>query len=93
MRDILSDQYNLGARANCTSRSGTSTCVATARSPYATRPIYADRLLDTSADEVLRHVARLWGFTVRLESVSEDAQGRAAERDPGGERRNHPVIP
>jgi stage V sporulation protein R len=27
---------------------------------------------DDSADEVLKHVARLWGFGVRLESVNAD---------------------
>ncbi len=32
------------------------------------------RPLDDSADEVLRHVTRLWGFTVRIEEVDE--QGR-----------------
>ncbi|VAW66877.1 FIG004684: SpoVR-like protein [hydrothermal vent metagenome] len=30
--------------------------------------------LDKSTDEVLKHVARLWGFNVRLESV--DSNGR-----------------
>ncbi len=30
------------------------------------------RPLDESADEVLKHLARLWGFDVRLESVRED---------------------
>jgi spore cortex formation protein SpoVR/YcgB (stage V sporulation) len=32
------------------------------------------RPLDESADEVLRHVARLWGFDVRLETASEDGR-------------------
>ena len=31
---------------------------------------HADRPLDDSAHEVLRHVARLWGFGVHLESVN-----------------------
>ena len=31
---------------------------------------HADRPLDDSAHEVLRHVARLWGFGVQLESVN-----------------------
>ena len=30
------------------------------------------RPLQESADEVLKHLARLWGFTVRIETVSED---------------------
>ena len=36
-----------------------------------------DRPLDGSAEEVVKHVARLWGFRVRLESV--DAHGRVAQ--------------
>jgi stage V sporulation protein R len=28
-----------------------------------------DRPLDNGAEEVVKHVARLWGFRVRLESV------------------------
>ena len=30
---------------------------------------HSDRPLDNSAEEVVKHVARLWGFRVRLESV------------------------
>ena len=30
------------------------------------------RPLNKDTDEVLRHLSRLWGFTVRLESVHED---------------------
>jgi stage V sporulation protein R len=37
--------------------------------------IYRGRPLDErEADEVLRHLGRLWGFHVRLESI--DGQGR-----------------
>lgn len=36
-----------------------------------------DRPLDVSAEEVIKHVARLWGFRVRLESV--DAHARVAQ--------------
>ncbi len=36
-----------------------------------------DRPLDGSAEEVVKHVARLWGFKVRLESV--DAQARVVQ--------------
>jgi stage V sporulation protein R len=39
---------------------------------------HAGRPLDDGADEVLRHVARLWGFRVRLESI--DAEGREKRR-------------
>ena len=41
---------------------------------------------------MLRHVARLWGFTVRLESVGEDGKVEL-QNEIRGERRNHPVIP
>lgn len=36
---------------------------------YRGRPLH-----DDEADEVLRHLGRLWGFTVRLESVNEDGR-------------------
>ena len=90
VRDILSDQYNLGAREpnvqvwNVDLRGDRSLTLR--HTPYLRRP------LDTSADEVLRHVARLWGFTVRLESVSEDGRVEL-QNEIRGERRNHPVIP
>ncbi len=37
-----------------------------------------DRPLDDSAEEVIKHVARLWGFKVRLESV--DAQEKVVQQ-------------
>ena len=43
------------------------------------RHVRADnRPLDSSTDEVLRHMTRLWGFDVKLESV--DADGNVVER-------------
>ncbi len=33
---------------------------------------FRKRPLDTEAEEVLKHLARLWGFTVRLETIDED---------------------
>jgi spore cortex formation protein SpoVR/YcgB (stage V sporulation) len=41
-----------------------------------------NRPLDDSAQEVLKHVARLWGFDVHLESV--DSQGRISHRKVPG---------
>ena len=32
------------------------------------------RRLDDTADEVLKHVAHLWGFDVRLDEVEEDGK-------------------
>jgi spore cortex formation protein SpoVR/YcgB (stage V sporulation) len=90
VRDILSDQYNLGAREpnvqvwNVDMRGDRSLTLR--HTPYLRRP------LDTSADEVLRHVARLWGFTVRLETVGEDGMVEL-QNEIRGERHNHHVIP
>ena len=45
------------------------------RSLVLRSPIYRGRPLnEREADEVLRHLGRLWGFQVRLESIDE--QGR-----------------
>jgi stage V sporulation protein R len=47
----------------------------TDRSLVLRNQLYRGRpLADTEADEVLRHLGRLWGFPVRLESV--DAEGK-----------------
>ena len=70
IREILSEQYNLGSREpniqvwNVDLRGDRS--ITLRYQPYRGRPL-AD-----SADEVMKHFARLWGFTVRLESVAED---------------------
>ena len=90
VRDILSDQYNLGAREpnvqvwNVDLRGDRSLTLR--YTPYRRRPLGA------SADEVLRHVARLWGFTARLETVGEDGKVEL-QNEIRGERRNHSVIP
>ncbi len=70
VREILSDQYNLGSREpnlqvwNVDLRGDRSLTLR--HQQYRRRP------LGDSAEEVLKHVARLWGFTVRLETTSED---------------------
>ncbi|MBW7859646.1 MAG: SpoVR family protein [Rhodocyclaceae bacterium] len=70
VREILSEQYNLGAREpniqvwNVDLRGDRS--ITLRHQPYRQRP------LGDSADEVMKHFARLWGFTVRLESVEDD---------------------
>ena len=70
IRRALVDQYNLSSRepniqvhnvARRGDRSLTLRHLENSRRP-----------LDESADEVLRHLTRLWGFDVRLESVRED---------------------
>jgi hypothetical protein len=45
----------------------------TARSPLRHTP-FRRRPLGEGTDEVMRHLARLWGFTVRLERAGEDGK-------------------
>ncbi len=72
VRAILSEQYDLGAREpniqvwNVDLRGDRSLTLR--HQQYRRRP------LEASADEVLRHLARLWGFTVRLESADEEGK-------------------
>jgi spore cortex formation protein SpoVR/YcgB (stage V sporulation) len=72
IRQSLADQYNLGSREpniqvyNVDRRGDRSLTLR--HTQYSRRP------LGESADEVIKHIARLWGFTVRLEAVGEDDQ-------------------
>jgi spore cortex formation protein SpoVR/YcgB (stage V sporulation) len=72
VRQTLADQYNLGSREpniqvyNVDQRGDRSLTLRHTR--YHRKP------LTESADEVLRHLHRLWGFTVRLETVHEDGR-------------------
>ncbi|MEA3273977.1 MAG: SpoVR family protein [Pseudomonadota bacterium] len=72
LRQALADQYNLGNREpniqvfNVDHRGDRSLSLRHFR--HNRRP------LGETTEEMLRHVRRLWGFTVRLESVDE--QGR-----------------
>ena len=67
MREALSRQYDLGWREpniqvwNVNLRGDRSLTLRHTR--------HNDRPLDNGAEEVVKHVARLWGFRVRLESV------------------------
>ena len=67
VREALSRQYDLGTREpniqvwNVNLRGDRSLTLRHAR--------HNDRPLDNGAEEVVKHVARLWGFRVRLESV------------------------
>ena len=73
VREILSEQYNLGSREpniqvwNVDLRGDRSLTLR--HQQHQRRP------LGDSSEEVMKHIARLWGFTVRLESV--DAAGDA----------------
>jgi spore cortex formation protein SpoVR/YcgB (stage V sporulation) len=72
VREILSDHYNLGSREpyiqvwNVDLRGDRSLTLR--HQQYRRRP------LGDSADRVMRHLARLWGFTVRLETVDDDGR-------------------
>ncbi|VAW67698.1 FIG004684: SpoVR-like protein [hydrothermal vent metagenome] len=72
VRATLSEQYNLGSIEpniqvyNVAARGDRSLMLR--HTQFQRKP------LDKSTDEVLKHVARLWGFNVRLESV--DSNGR-----------------
>jgi len=73
VRQALSDQYNLGSREpniqvwNVDHRGD--------RSLTLRHQVYSRRPLNTSTTyEVLKHIHRLWGFTVRLEAVDEQGK-------------------
>jgi stage V sporulation protein R len=74
VREALSRQYDLGAREpniqvwNVNLRGD--------RSLTLRHTQHNDRPLADSAQEVLRHVARLWGFPVHLESVNAAGEQR-----------------
>ena len=84
MREALSHQYDLGAREpniqvwNVNLRGDRS---LTLRHFH-----HNDRPIDDSGQEVLKHVARLWGFGVHLESTNSKSRsasvGRWARRRP-----------
>lgn len=72
VRQALADQYNLGSRepniqVYNVNRSGD-------RSLTLRHAQYNRRPLAHSLDEVLKHVAQLWGFTVRVETVDENGK-------------------
>ena len=73
LRQALVDQYNLSTREpniqiwNVNHRGDRSLTLRHIQ--HNRRP-----LDDNTADEVIKHLARLWGFSVRLETVHEDGQ-------------------
>ncbi|TDR82076.1 SpoVR family protein [Paludibacterium purpuratum] len=70
VRQKLSEQYNLGSREP--NIQVWSVNVRGDRSLTLRHSMYQRRPLEeSSTEEVLKHVARLWGFDVRLESVDE----------------------
>jgi stage V sporulation protein R len=72
VRQALSHQYDLGSREPNIQVWNVN--VRGDRALTLRHTQHNNRPLHDSADEVLKHVARLWGFAVQLESV--DAQGK-----------------
>ncbi len=72
IRQALADQYNLGS--NEPNIQVHEVNIRGDRSLTLRHSQYHRRPLHKTADEVLKHMARLWGFTVRLESI--DQEGR-----------------
>lgn len=75
LRETLSRQYDLGTREPSiqvwnVNRRG-DRCLTLRHCQYNNRP------LDRQANEVLKHVARLWGFGVELESVNHQGEVKA----------------
>ena len=70
VRETLSDQYNLGSIEPNIQVYNVD--VKGDRSLTLRHTQYNRMPLDKSANEVMKHVARLWGFNVKLETVSED---------------------
>jgi stage V sporulation protein R len=72
IRQALADQYNLGSRepniqVYHVDRGGD-------RSLTLHHTQYQRRPLGESLDEVMKHLGRLWGFSVRMETVFEDGR-------------------
>jgi stage V sporulation protein R len=68
VREALSRQYDLGSREP--NIQVWSVNLRGDRSLTLRHTQHRDRPLDDSAQEVLKHVTRLWGFSVHLESVN-----------------------
>jgi len=69
VRSILSEQYNLGS--NEPNIQVHSVDVKGDRSLTLQHTQHLRRPLDKSAYEVIKHVARLWGFDVKIQSVDD----------------------
>jgi spore cortex formation protein SpoVR/YcgB (stage V sporulation) len=74
VRQLLAEHYNLGNREP--NIQVYEVDVFGDRSLTLHHYMHARRPLGDSTPEMLRHVARLWGYTVRIESVDEDGTSR-----------------
>lgn len=86
IRKTLSDQYNLGSREpdiqvwNVDMRGDRTLTLR--HNQYQRRPLH------DSAQQVLKHVARLWGFAVRLETMFDDGHVELTQ-ECRNEKRRH----
>ena len=86
VRQILSEQYNLGNREpniqvwNVDLRGDRSLTLR--HQQHQRRP------LGGTTEEVMKHIARLWGFTVRLETIDEAGRRELASEVRAERRRN-----
>ena len=74
VRQLLADQYNLGNREP--NIQVYEVDVFGDRSLTLRHFMHDRRPLGESTPEMLRHVARLWGYTVKIESVDQDGETR-----------------
>jgi stage V sporulation protein R len=74
VRQLLADQYNLGNREP--NIQVYEVDVFGDRSLTLRHFMHDRRPLGESTPEMLRHVARLWGYTVRIESVDQDGESQ-----------------
>jgi len=76
VRQLLAEHYNLGNREPNIQVAEVD--VFGDRSLTLRHYMHDRRPLGESTPEMLRHVARLWGYTVRIESVDQDGESRLA---------------
>jgi spore cortex formation protein SpoVR/YcgB (stage V sporulation) len=76
VRQLLAEQYNLGNREP--NIQVYEVDVFGDRSLTLRHYMHDRRPLGESTPEMLRHVARLWGYTVQIESVDQDGESRLA---------------
>jgi spore cortex formation protein SpoVR/YcgB (stage V sporulation) len=74
VRQLLADQYNLGNREP--NIQVYQVDVFGDRSLTLRHYMHDRRPLGESTPDMLRHIARLWGYTVRIESVDRDGESR-----------------
>ena len=87
IREMLAQQYNLSQLEPNIQVAHVD--LHRARS-LTLRHVQSDRRpLDEGFEEVLKHVARLWGFTVRLETVFEDGRSEMTHETKVEKRRRY----